>query len=131
MKLSKTTQKLDNNICKALTIACESSLHTVEGFSWLTHRVNYTHFPSSLIVTCLFKTDDDIKKMAENNLADDLRKSIQNELLKVAVIIKNVNRSVHFDSEEACNRMHQGDWDERLKLRISKQKPTKTSKFKH
>jgi len=131
MKLSKTTQKLDNNICKALTIACENSLHVIEGFSWLTHRVDYTHFPSSLIVTCVFETDDDIKKITENNLADDLRRSIQKELLKVAVTIKNLKRNIHFDSEEACNRLHQGEWNERLKLRISKQKPTKTNKFRH
>lgn len=131
MKKSKTTEKLDKNICKALTIACENSLHTIEGFSWLTHRVNFTNFPASLIVTCVFETDEDIKQMAENNLADGFRKSIQKELLKVAVIIKNLNRNIQFDSEEACSRQHQGDWSERLKPYITKQKSTRTSKFKH
>ena len=51
MKLNKTTQKIDNNVCKALTIACEDFLHEIDGFKWLTHRANYTNFPSSLVVT--------------------------------------------------------------------------------
>ena len=59
MKLNKTSQKIDNNICKALTIACESSLHEVPGFAWLTHRANYTNFPASLVITCVFELESD------------------------------------------------------------------------
>ncbi|MEW6989724.1 Fis family transcriptional regulator [Colwelliaceae bacterium 6441] len=131
MKLTKTTQKLDNNICKALTIACEESLHTIEGFCWLTHRANYTNFPASLVVTCVFETQRDIENIKESPLATSFKKNIQKQLLKVGVIIKNMDKNIHFDSEEACEIQHQGQWDERLKLSISKQKPTKSNRFKH
>jgi hypothetical protein len=131
MKLSKTTQKLDNNICKALTIACESSLHIIDGFSWLTHRANFTNFPASLIVTCVFETDQDIVNMQEKQLADDFRKDIQKQLLKVGVIVKSLERNIHFDSEEACNRQHQGQWDIRLKLNVSNKKTMKAGRIKH
>lgn len=124
MKLTKTTQKLDNNICKALTIACENSLHQIAGFSWLTHRANYTNFPASLIVTCVFETENDIEEMKANNLAKDFQQDIQKQLLKIGVILKNINRNIHFDSEEACDKHHQGQWNERLKLNITKQKPS-------
>jgi hypothetical protein len=37
---------------------------------------------------------------------------------------------VHLDSEESCLREHKGQWPERLKLRVTKQKPTKSSNFR-
>lgn len=131
MKLNKTTQKLDNNVCKALTIACESSLHEVKGFSWLTHRANYTNFPASLVVTCVFETDDEIIAMKEAALDEQLRQTIQKQLLKVGVVLKNVRQNIHFDSEESCMREHQGRWPDRLQLNSPKQKPTKSRHKMH
>jgi len=123
MKLTKTTKKLDDSICKALTIACESSLHVIEGFSWLTHRANYTNFPASLVVTCIFESEADIEKIQQDNLDGEFRKDIQKQLLKVGVTLKNIKQNIHFDSEEACQRHHQGQWPQRLDLKIGKQKP--------
>jgi len=131
MKLTKTTKKLDDNVCKALTIACDDSLHVIEGFAWLTHRANYTNFPASLIVTCVFETEVDIQKIQNTDQANEFRKSIQKQLLKVGVIIKNINKNIHFDSEEACNIYHQGLWSERLKISTSKQKPKKAKPSFH
>jgi hypothetical protein len=131
MKLNKTTQKLDNNVCKALTIACESSLHEVEGFSWLTHRANYTNFPASLVVTCVFETDAEVITMKEAALDEQLRQTIQKQLLKVGVVLKSVRQNIHFDSEESCLREHQGSWPDRLQLNSPKQKPNKSRHTKH
>ncbi len=122
MKLSKTNQKTDNNLCKALTIVCENSLHDIEGFVWLTHRANYTHFPASLVITCVFETEVDITQMTLNDHDETLRASIQKQLLKIGVVLKNVKNQVRFDSEEACHVKHQGDWESRLALNIAKQK---------
>jgi len=123
MKLSKANQKIDNNVCKALTIACESSLHQVAGFVWLTHRANYTNFPSSLVITCVFNTNDEIAAMKTEQQDELLRLSIQKQLVKVGVVVKNIKQSVHFDSEEACQQQHGGEWSDRLALSIVKQKP--------
>lgn len=131
MKLNKTTQKLDNNICKALTIACESALHDINGFSWLTHRANYTNFPASLVVTCVFETDAEVIEMQAASLDEQLRKTIQKQLLKVGVVLKNVRQNIHFDSEESCTREHQGRWPERLQLNSPKQKPNKSRQKLH
>ena len=43
-----------------------------------------------------------------------LRKTIQTHLLKVGVVLKNINNGVRFDSEEACLQQHNGDWETRL-----------------
>ncbi len=123
MKLNKTSQKIDNNICKALTIACESFLHQVTGFLWLTHRVSYTNFPASLVITCVFDNQSQIDEMKQLQQSELLQTTIQKQLLKVGVVVKNISKQVHFDSEEACLREHQGKWPERLQLNISKQKP--------
>ncbi|MBU2871172.1 Fis family transcriptional regulator [Colwellia sp. E2M01] len=123
MKLTKTNQKIDNNICKALTIACESSLHEVPGFVWLTHRANYTNFPASLVVTCVFTSEADIDAMTVQQQDDFLRNNIQKQLLKVGVVVKSIKNAVRFDSEEACDKHHRGEWDTRLALNTVKQKP--------
>ena len=130
MKLNKTTKKIDDNICKALTIACESEKTNIDGFIWLTHRANYTHFPASLIVTCVFNIDAEVKALSDNKQGEKLINSIQKQLLKVGVVVKNIRQNVHFDSEESCLKEHQGKWENRLKLRVTKQKPNaKNSKF--
>lgn len=123
MKLSKTNQKIDNNVCKALTIACESSLHDVAGFVWLTHRANYTNFPASLVITCVFNTEEEVTAMKAEQQDELLRASIQKQLLKVGVVVKNIKQCVRFDSEEACQGQHDGQWENRLALSVVKQKP--------
>jgi len=125
MKLNKTSQKIDNNVCKALTIACEQSLHEVTGFVWLTHRASYTNFPASLVITCVFDTEAEVAEMKIHQQDEFLRKTIQQQLLNVGVVVKNIKQQVHFDSEEACFQKHQGEWPQRLALNIAKQKPNK------
>ena len=126
MKLNKTSQKIDNNICKALTIACESTLHEVPGFSWLTHRANYTNFPASLVITCVFELESEIEVMKELQQDELLRNEILKQLVKVGVVVKKAKQQIHFDSEEACLQMHQGEWSKRLALPKTKQKPNAT-----
>tara|TARA_B110000467_G_C18088111_1_gene350366 strand:- start:107 stop:508 length:402 start_codon:yes stop_codon:yes gene_type:complete len=123
MKLNKTSQKIDNNICKALTTACESSLHEVPGFLWLTHRANYTNFPASLIVTCVFNNQTEIEEIKIQQQDIILRNTIQKQLLSVGVVVKNIKQQVHFDSEEACLQQHDGEWSQRLAIKVIKQKP--------
>jgi hypothetical protein len=105
-----------------LTIACESSLHEVAGFVWLTHRANYTNFPASLVITCVFSTNEEVTAMTVQQQDEVLRLSIQKQLVKVGVVVKNIKQCVRFDSEEACQVKHNGAWEARLALSIVKQK---------
>jgi hypothetical protein len=122
--MTKTNQKIDSNICKALTLTCEHSLHSIPGFSWLTHRANYTNFPASLIVTCVFETEAEVEEMKIQQLDEQLRSTIQKQLLNVGVVVKNIKQQVRFDSEEACLLQSKGEWPQRLALSIVKQKPS-------
>ncbi len=99
--MNKTVKKLDNNVVKALTNVCEYAKGSIVGFKWITHTADYSNFPHSLIITCVFDTKDS-KNLAEQN-GDFvlLTRNIHNALLKVGIVLKQAKRNVQFDSEEA------------------------------
>lgn len=112
--MKNTVKKLDANVIKALTIACETTKQRVVGFEWLTHSANYSNFPASLVVTCVFDTQASLLDAESQQLDIELRKTIQQQLLKVGVLLKDAKRHVCFDTEEACATEHQGNWKKRL-----------------
>jgi hypothetical protein len=112
--MKKTVKKLDNNVVKALTVVCEIFKAKRVGFEWLTHTVDYSNFPASLVVTCVFDTNDGLKKAQESQLDVDIRQQIQKQLLKVGVLLKDAKRHVCFDTEEACSIDNNGQWSQRL-----------------
>lgn len=117
---SKTQKKIDKNISVALTEVCEQALKEVPGFTWLTHQADYSNFPASLLVTCVFKTEDDLLQAHNARLGPTMKKRIQAKLLKIGVILKRLEQQVIFDTEEACTKEHDGDWQQRLDSRIGR-----------
>ncbi|MGJ8682505.1 Fis family transcriptional regulator [Paraglaciecola sp.] len=112
--MNKTIKKLDNNVIKALTVACESFKDNINGFEWLTHTADYSNFPASLVVTCVFDTNQSIADTKDKALDINMRKIIQQQLLKVGILLKDARRNVCLDSEEACLAEHKGDWNARI-----------------
>ncbi len=110
---SKTEKKIDNNVRLALTSSCEQFLEDVPGFLWLTHQANYTNFPASLLITCVFNTEESGQDADETAI----HKLIQSKLLKIGVKLKAPKLQVIFDSEEACNLENDGNWAERFEGR--------------
>lgn len=114
--VKSTIQKLDDNVIKALTKVCEEAKQTVSGFDWLTHRADYSNFPGSLVVTCVFVTEQQLSDAKTLQQDAYLRKLTHKQLLKAGILLKDPRRNVFLDSEEACQAGHQGDWDKRLAL---------------
>ncbi|GAB3094276.1 Fis family transcriptional regulator [Aestuariicella hydrocarbonica] len=114
---SKTEKKIDNNIRVALTEVCEQCLGELPGFQWLTHQANYTNFPASLLVTCVFDSEAHRQQAEASGETQKLQKQIQVRLLKIGVKFKALSRQVLFDSEELCDQQHAGDWAARLASR--------------
>ena len=112
--MNKTVKKLDNNVIKALTAVCEQAKQEMAGFEWLTHSADYSNFPGSLVVTCVFDTQDSLDNMQVQQQDQWLRKTIHKQLLKAGILLKDARRNVFFDSEEACLLAHNGDWKRRL-----------------
>jgi hypothetical protein len=111
--MNKTHKKIENTLRKALTEVCETALEDVAGFKWITHFVNYSSFPASLIVVCVFDTDNALSGAVASQEDNDLRSIIKRKLNAENIHIEDVRQQVKFDTEEACERENGGKWHDR------------------
>ncbi len=112
--MKKTDKKIDKALREALIDVCETALVSVTGFVWLTHVVNYNGFPNSLKVICVFESDDALDKAKAEKQDEYFYQLIHDKLSAADIHIKTLRQHVFFDTEEACERSHNGKWNERL-----------------
>ncbi len=112
--MKKSDKKIDRAIREALTEVCEIALVEIAGFQWITHLVNFDRFPASLSVVCVFDTDDSLNKAIGRGDEERLRILIRQHLTLAGFSIADIMKRVRFDTEEACSRVHKGNWVERL-----------------
>lgn len=113
--MKKSDKKTENALRESLTEVCDEALGYIKGFVWLTHLVNYDAFPQSLKVICVFETDEDLKQALDSQQDVFFYDHIQAKLKAVNIVIKNIRPHVFFDSEETCQRLNDGKWEERFK----------------
>ena len=94
--MTKTDKKTDKLIRQALTQCCEQAKDEITGFSWLTHQVNYADFPNSLVVTCMFETQEQLIAAQHKGDKNQLQTIIINQLTKLGIKLKQTNRQVIF-----------------------------------
>ena len=114
--MKKSDKKTEQQLVQVLTRVCEQAKDEVQGFQWLTHLVNYQHFPESLLVVCIFDTDKSLENAlnkTQNQLLVDL---IERELKTIHIRFNQTKQHLLFDTEQACHREHQGKWKKRLSL---------------
>lgn len=99
--MNKANKQCDKKIVKALTRICESAKFELEGFVWLTHTVNYTDFPNSLIVYCVFDTQEHVTAARAGGQSKVLSSRINQGLEEIGVLSAQVTVKVVFDSEQA------------------------------
>ncbi len=112
--MRKTDKKIENQLRQALTDVCETALKQIVGFQWLTHLVNYSDFPKSLKVVCIFDTNANLENYLQSNNNQELLLRIESELKKVNVNFKNISRHILYDTEANCTEQHDGNWSARL-----------------
>ena len=112
--MRKTDKKIDNHIRLVLTDVCEIALKDIQGFCWLTHLVNYSNFPNSLKVVCVFDTSDNLTCFMAVNANGKLNSLIQEKLLEAGIKLKDVAQHIVYDTEQNCAAEHQGRWGNRL-----------------
>lgn len=112
--MTKTEKKIDNNLRKILTNVCEDAKDEIHGFQWLTHTVNYSNFPASLKLICVFATNTDIALLTASKQDQRLQVLLTQALSAIDVKLKNISKQVKFDSEENCARDNAGNWAKRL-----------------
>ncbi len=89
--MRKTDKKIDNQLRLVLTDVCETALKEIDGFQWLTHIVNFSNFPKSLKVVCVFDTDEQLSTFIINSSKNSLTSLIQMKLNEIGVKFKNVS----------------------------------------
>lgn len=103
MSMTKREQAhLDRRLIQTLTEACESAKAEIQGFEWLTHRVDYARLPASLRVIWVF--DSEASRLAAlaagqgQRMVDFTAMALAEAGLRLAA----VDQHVVFDSEEAA-----------------------------
>ncbi len=112
--MRKTDKKIDNQLRIELTDVCETALKEIEGFQWLTHLVDYSNFPKSLRVVCVFDTNDNLSSFMGAGAEEGLNALIEKKLLGMGIQFKQVGKHITYDTEENCLRSHNGKWADRL-----------------
>lgn len=109
--MRKSDKKIDNAIRNVLTEVCDIALEKYDGFVWLTHIVNYNHFPDSLSVVCVYDTNEQLA----NTNKDELRSLIKEKLASIDIKLKDICENISFDTEENCDKENNGSWNERFR----------------
>ena len=109
--MKKSDKYIDKVLIQALTEVCEIAKVEYDGFQWLTHFVNYSSFPSSLIVVCIYDTN---QQLANTNV-NGLRVLIKEKLISIDIHIKDLHKQINFDTEEDCYLEHNGNWNIRFR----------------
>ncbi|WP_432471865.1 Fis family transcriptional regulator [Amphritea sp. HPY] len=112
--MRKSDKKMDNNIRIALTDVCETALKQLDGFQWLTHLVNYSDFPESLKIVCVFDSNENLAFCMSQGRTSELASLIQKKLGEIDVNVKNISSQITYDTEENCKNHNNGSWADRL-----------------
>lgn len=118
--MTKTQKKLEQAITRALTEACETAKfgtgeNELKGFEWITHFVQYQDFPNSLLIVVVFGRSEERLSALDAGQDKYLYRLIDNRLKAENIHLKVIEKQVRFDSEEACDKQHAGNWPARYR----------------
>ena len=116
--MRKTDKKREKQLVNLLNDVCEQALEDIDGFSWLTHMVNYQRFPDSLIIICVFSNREKMLTAQHHENDKYLMELISQTLKAEAIELKKPNKQVRFDNEEDCEQQHAGNWQLRLQAKL-------------
>ena len=88
MKISKTCQRLNQRLLAVLAKINEEAKQ-IDGFSHLSHTVQFDCFPGSLLVHCHFSKAQQFLDAQNNHAETELQTLLQKLLLKKGIVLKN------------------------------------------
>ncbi|MEE9338130.1 MAG: hypothetical protein V3U87_08625 [Methylococcaceae bacterium] len=97
--MKKTDKKREKSIVQGLTRDCEIAKNEVSGFEWLTHTIDYDNFPISLMVHCIFTSDESIRQVIGSGQDEAIFKLICDELVLIYINFKDISNRVTFDTK--------------------------------
>jgi hypothetical protein len=88
MKMSKICQRLNVKLLAVLAQINEEATQ-INGFSHLSHTVQFDCFPSSLLVHCHFNEAQQLCTAQSNHIETKLQKQLHKLLFKKGIVLKN------------------------------------------
>lgn len=113
--MRKTDKKIERTLVESLTEVCEAARERVPGFAWITHFANFSSFPKSLRVVIVFSTDEQVRAARLMHLDEWLEVQVTQKLQAMGIVLERPRSQLRLDSEEACQRDHHGNWQERYR----------------
>lgn len=95
--MRKSDKKIENQIRNVLTDVCEDTLKGYDGFLWVTHTVNFSSFPQSLKIVCVFGTNQDRANFLVGEGKQYVSTTIKKAFNQVGVQLKNVDKQISYE----------------------------------
>lgn len=112
--MRKSDKKLDTQIRNSLKQLCETRLESIDGFSWVTHVANYSNFPKSFKVICVFVDNNSLKAAEGQGHTQQILQSLKTVFKQLNLGLAKPEQYIVFDTEENCEVQHSGNWARRL-----------------
>lgn len=90
---------IERELIRALTRACETAKGEIVGFQWLTHEVDYQHFPQSLVVTWMFDSEASRARALASSDAVRMRELTQAAFEDVGISVADITAHIAFSVE--------------------------------
>lgn len=74
----------------------------------MTHSVNFSSFPQSLKIVCIFDTNQDRTNFLSGEGQQSVSGAIQQAFNQVGIQLKSIDKHISYDTQENCDRDHQG-----------------------
>ncbi|WP_413700945.1 Fis family transcriptional regulator [Psychromonas sp. KJ10-10] len=94
--MRKTDKKIDNKLRQVLTDVCDFALENITGYQWISHTVNYSSFPESLIITCVFDNQENALQAKQQG---ELFTLILKALTNISVNLTAPQKQIRFEVE--------------------------------
>ena len=115
MSLTKREQsRIERTLAATLTDACEAAKAEIVGFQWLTHDVDYQRFPASLRVIWIFDSQANRERALTNGQGERMAELTAEAFSQAGISVGSVSAHLSFDSEEQCQCVDAGNWQQRL-----------------
>ncbi|HCH70795.1 MAG TPA: hypothetical protein DE042_10095 [Colwellia sp.] len=88
MKMSKICQRLNKKLLAVLAKINEEAKQ-IDGFTHLSHTVQFDYFPGSLLVHCHFSKAQLLRVAQNSHVETKLQKQLQKLLLKQGIVLKD------------------------------------------
>ncbi len=98
MKMSKTTKKLNDRLLLVLEKLTLQAKEELEGLATVSHTVQFDLFPGSLLVNCVFETQDLLDKAKPSE--KQYQKKLNKMLLKQGILLKEPKNNLKFVMKE-------------------------------